>query len=117
MGLTGLGQALDQGAEPLRPLGVGEEVKGRVSCARVAGSGDLSQGAFDVVVRPPDFDVVVEQRPVRGGLGLVRRSEAAGVDDADAVDGAVELQVRVAADDDVLVDYREELAQPLVGGG
>jgi hypothetical protein len=54
------------------------------------------------------------ERPVRTRLVLVRHADAAGVDDAHARDGALELRVRVAADDDPRVDALEERRDPLL---
>ena len=55
------------------------------------------------------------EQPVRARLLLVRHADAAGVDDPDAPDGALELGVRVAAHDRRHVEPLEERGDPFLG--
>jgi hypothetical protein len=68
----------------------------------------------EVVFRSPELDVGPEQRPVRARLSFVRHADAPRVDDADVVDHAIELMVRVTADDGALRDLGQDLPQALV---
>jgi hypothetical protein len=70
----------------------------------------------EVVVRATELDLGTEQRPVGARPPLVGHTDAAGVDHAAVVEPAVELVVRVAADDGGLFDAVQDPAQPLVGG-
>ena len=60
--------------------------------------------------------LAVEQRPERALPALVRHADAAGVDEARPIDDALELHVRVPADDEALLDSRERGPKTLVGG-
>ena len=65
----------------------------------------------------PEVDVfAVQQRPERTLLALVRDADAAGVDEADAIDNTLELHMRVPADDEALLDSLERGPKALVGG-
>src|SRR4051812_2038409 len=103
--LRGHGLLVDVGYELLR-LGI----PGR---ADAGGRGREVVGGF------PQRYVRPEQRPVRARATLVRHADTAGVDEALAVDAAVELDVRVAADDRALLDAFEHRAEPRrrAGGG
>ena len=110
-----LGQALEL---LRRLLGArdGEDVlRGQPSCAR----GSRSRGSRPRPPRgrsrPAQLHVRPEQRPVRARPRLVGHADAAGVDQALARDPPVELDVRVAADDDRLLDPDKRRRHPLLG--
>src|SRR2546430_9761422 len=58
---------------------------------------------------PTLFRSVHEQRPERADFALVREADAAGVDEADAVDHPVLLHVRVAGHDHALLHTHQDL--------
>jgi len=71
---------------------------------------DLGDGALDVERRAPELDVVRDERPERGDVVLVRHPDRAGVGEA----LAAELHVRVAGDDEAVVDARECFVEALL---
>src|SRR5213593_1603103 len=71
-------------------------------------------GRLAVVVRAPELDPRAEHRPVRTRLA-VRHAHAAGIDDPQAIDLAVELHVRVAAHHEVGLDPGHQRPHTLVG--
>src|SRR2546423_5227726 len=97
---------------PTRPMTTRSSTRQALEIRRrLLPAGKRRLGARDVC--PPELDPRAEERPVRAWPVLVRHADAAGVDQADSVDLPLELNVRVAGDDDRGVDAREHLAQPV----
>src|SRR5689334_12899929 len=66
--------------------------------ARMARGADERSRPLEVVVRSPELDVFVEDRPVRTRATFVRPAHAAGVDEQRLPHVPLELHARVAGD-------------------
>src|SRR5690348_7174419 len=77
---------------------------------------DARGGRVQIVIRVAKLDsaIVAEHEPVRAGASE-RHADAAGVDDARFADGAVELHVGVATDDEGRVRIRKNRRERLFG--
>ena len=109
-------------AAPLRGIqfGAGEEVEhfgfggrvqdvvlGEILRLGIRGFANALGGLLEIVAGAAEMDVVIEEEPVGAGFAE-GHADAAGVDDADFSDVAIKLHVRVAANDDGVVDSGED---------
>src|SRR5438105_10072061 len=102
---------LDQPGHAGRPVRLRpEQVAHELVALRITGTHDPLDGCLHVVVRAPQRHPRSGEQPVRTRTRLVRGADAARIHDPRAVDHAVELHVRVAADDGPLLDAREQPA-------
>src|SRR5262249_22756962 len=66
---------------------------------RIRGLPDARRGAFEIVLGVTELDVGANEQPISASIAE-RHSNAARVDHARAADHAIELHVRVAADNE-----------------
>src|SRR5712692_4095758 len=79
-------------------------------CIRPAGRTDLGRRALDVELATPELDVVAHDRPERRDVVFVRHADRSRVDEPPPL----ELHVRMARDDEPVVDAGERFVEPLV---
>ncbi len=82
-------------------------LRGEIRGLRILRLSNARRGPFEIVGCVTKFDARSEQQPIRPWLSE-RHADAARVDHARASDHAVELHVRVAADDERHVETVEE---------
>src|SRR5690348_12076051 len=81
-------------------------VSGKVLGLRIFAGLNAGSGSREVVGRAAELNLRPEQQPVRARLA-VGHAYAAGVDDADGTNPAVELHMGVAADDGGRIDFQQ----------
>src|SRR2546421_10009187 len=85
-------------------------VLGEILRLRIAARSDLRCSVLQIVERAPQPDLWPKQQPV-GSRIPVGHADTARVHDAYAINGAVELHMRVPTDNDPLPDVGQYLAQ------
>src|SRR5437588_10074447 len=86
---------------------------GEILRLRIAACSDTRCRILQIVARAPQHDLWPKQQPVRSRI-TVGHADAARVHDAHAINGAIELHMRVPTDHDTLPDAGQHIAQALL---